>query len=85
MSECFSKVPSNQINNTKFTASIHIDTSFYLKSFPKIFRNTIQEINIISDKELALSSLDYLDHIQLTESSDYDESNLSEAFDSSTD
>ena len=80
MSECFSRISSEQIKRPQLTASISIIVNY----FPT-FNNTIKEINILKEKELALSSLEYLDHIQLTDSSDYDENELSKAFDSSLD
>ena len=81
MSECFSRISSEQIKRPQLTASISISKSFIVNYFPT-FNNTIKEINILKEKELALSSLD---HIQLTDSSDYDENELSKAFDSSLD
>ena len=84
MSECFSRISSEQIKRPQLTASISISKSFIVNYFPT-FNNTIKEINILKEKELALSSLEYLVHIQLTDSSDYDENELSKAFDSSLD
>lgn len=84
MSECFSRISSEQIKRPQLTTSISISKSFIVNYFPT-FNNTIKEINILKEKELALSSLEYLDHIQLTDSSDYDENELSKAFDSSLD
>ena len=84
MSECFSRISSEQIKRPQLTASISISKSFKVNYFPT-FNNTIKEINILKEKELALSSLEYLVHIQLTDSSDYDENELSKAFDSSLD
>lgn len=84
MSECFSRISSEQIKRPQLTASISTSKSFIVNYFPT-FNNTIKEINILKEKELALSSLEYLDHIQLTDSSDYDENELSKAFDSSLD
>lgn len=84
MSECFSRISCEQIKRPQLTTSISISKSFIVNYFPT-FNNTIKEINILKEKELALSSLEYLDHIQLTDSSDYDENELSKAFDSSLD
>lgn len=65
MSECLSKISPEKL-------AVKIQRHF----FPKVFYNPIKEINILSEKELALSSLDYLDKIQLTDSTDYAESEL---------
>ena len=74
MSECFSRISTEQL-------AVKIQRHF----FPKVFYNLIKEINILSKKELALSSLDYLDKIQLMDSTDYAESELLKVFDSSLD
>ena len=74
MSEGLSRISTEQL-------AVKIQRQF----FPKVFYIPIKEINILSKKELALSSLDYLDKIQLMDSTDYAESELSKAFDSSLD
>ena len=85
MSGFFSRIPAYTIQKTGLATSIYRNKEFFSKLFPKLFNHEFNKDIIISEKELALSSLDYLDQVQITDDSDYDEKQLSEAFDSSMD
>lgn len=85
MSGFFSRIPSCSIQKPGFASTIYRNKEFFSKLFPKLLNLEFNKDIIISEKELALSSLDYLDQVQITDDTEYDENQLSEAFDSSMD
>ena len=70
--------------NEKEHFKAEFSTNYY-RLYTKRLGEGMKDINIIEEKDIALSSIDYLDNIQVTDSSEWNDSQLSEAFDSSLD
>lgn len=71
-------------NNDKEHSKTELSTNYY-RLYTKRLGEGMRDINIIEEKDIALSSIDYLDNIQITDSSEWCDSQVSDAFDSSLD